>query len=136
MEQTSVGTKLPTDLSKTLAKNAKAKAQWDGLTAISRRDFITWIESAKQAETRKRRVESVPSRLVSGKRRICCFAVVPMNLYKALSELPKAKAQWSTLSADEKRDLAAWIDEGIDSKARTERIGKTCSLLLNGKRHP
>ena len=31
--------------------------------------------------------------LVSGKRRPCCYAIVPMNLYKALAANPKAKAQ-------------------------------------------
>src|ERR1700730_847504 len=86
--------RVPTDLRKVLAASARAKAQWSDLTPIARRDFITWIESAKQPETRKRRVESIPSRLASGKRRPCCYALVPMNLYKAIGSLPKAKAQW------------------------------------------
>jgi len=51
--------KLPADLRKVLAASARTKAQWDGLTPIGRRDFVSWIESAKQPQTRKRRVESV-----------------------------------------------------------------------------
>jgi hypothetical protein len=85
--------RVPTDLRKVLAASARAKAQWSDLTPIARRDFISWIESAKQPETRKRRVESIPSRLASGKRRPCCYALVPVNLYKAIGSLPKAKAQ-------------------------------------------
>jgi uncharacterized protein YdeI (YjbR/CyaY-like superfamily) len=55
---------LPADLRKVLAASAQTKAQWDSLTPIGQRDFVSWIESAKQPQTRKRRVESVPSRLV------------------------------------------------------------------------
>jgi uncharacterized protein YdeI (YjbR/CyaY-like superfamily) len=69
-----------------------------------------WIDSAKQSETRKRRIESIPNRLASGKRRPCCFAIVPMNLHKALAAAPKAKAQWSKLTSLERRDFASWVD--------------------------
>ena len=84
--------KLPADLRKILDATAQTKAQWDGLTPIGRRDFVSWIESAKQRQTRKRRVESVPSRLASGKRQPCCYATVPINLYTALKAHSKAKA--------------------------------------------
>lgn len=127
---------VPADLRKVLASNPKAKARWDDLTPIARRDFISWITSAKQAETRKRRVESIPSRLASGKRRPCCYALVPMNLYKTLAALPKAKAQWKDLTADEKRDFVDWIGSVEGSEKRAERIEKTCAMLLAGKRHP
>ena len=40
--------RVPTDLRKVLAASARAKAQWSDLTPIARRDFISWIESAKQ----------------------------------------------------------------------------------------
>ena len=128
--------RIPKDLRKVLVVSAKAKVQWADLTPIARRDFVSWIESAKQAETRKRRVDSIPSRLASGKRRPCCYAVIPMNLYKALSSLPKAKAQWSTLTPDEKRDFATWIDLATGSDMRKQKIEKVCVMLLKGKRHP
>jgi len=128
--------KVPTDLQKVLAKDAKAKAKWKELTAIGRRDFVSWIESAKQPETRKRRVDSVPSRLASGKKRPCCYAIVPMNLYKAINELPKAKAQWKDLTADEKRDFVDWIEDTKEKDEKTKRIEKTCVMLLRGKRKP
>jgi uncharacterized protein YdeI (YjbR/CyaY-like superfamily) len=34
--------KLPTDLRKVLAASARAKVQWEDLTPIARRDFVTW----------------------------------------------------------------------------------------------
>src|ERR1700736_5315042 len=39
--------RVPTDLRKVLAASAGAKAQWSDLTPIARRDFISWIETAK-----------------------------------------------------------------------------------------
>lgn len=127
---------VPTDLRKVLAASPKAKAQWEDLTPIARRDFISWIDSAKQPETRRRRVDSLPSRLASGKRRPCCFAVVPMNLYKALGTAPKAKAQWSALTPIERRDFISWIDSAKESEARRLRIEQACAMLAAGKRCP
>lgn len=130
-----VEAKVPADLKKIIAA-PKTRAKWNDLSPVARRDFISWIESAKQPETRKRRIDSVPSRLASGKRRPCCYAVIPMNLYKAIGELPKAKTQWGALSADEKRDFAEWIGAAKDSGERRQRVEKSCVLLLQGKRHP
>ena len=84
---------VPADLRKVFAAAPKAKAQWSDLTPLARKDFIMWIDSAKHSETRKRRIESIPSRLASGKRRPCCFAIVPINLHKALAGAPKAKVR-------------------------------------------
>ena len=60
---------LPVDLRKALAAAPVAKAQWRDLTPIARRDFISWIDSAKQPETRRRRIEKACSMLAAGKRR-------------------------------------------------------------------
>lgn len=128
--------RVPPDLQKVLAADAKAKAQWDALTPIGRRDFISWIEAAKQAETRRRRVESVPSRLASGKRRPCCYAVVPLDFYTALKAVPKAQALWKQLTADEKRNFTDWINASADSETRAKRTGKSCAVLAKGQRLP
>lgn len=125
---------MPADLRKVLAAAPKAKALWAGLTPIAHRDFIGWIESAKQPETRTRRVTSIPSRLASGKRRPCCYAIVPMNVYKALGANKKAKAVWSTLTPDERRDFVSWI-ESVKQPERGLRIEKACLMLAAGKRH-
>jgi len=61
--------KLPLDLRKALAAASRIEALWRDLTPIARRDFITWINGAKQPETRKRRIEVTCSKLAAGKRR-------------------------------------------------------------------
>jgi len=126
----------PADLRKALASHAKASAQWKTLTSIGRRDFITWITSAKQAETRVRRIKVALDKLAKGQRRPCCYAVVPMELYKTLATLPKAKEQWKTLSPDEKRDFNDWVSSAKDKEDRMKRVEKTCALLLSGRRRP
>jgi uncharacterized protein YdeI (YjbR/CyaY-like superfamily) len=61
--------RVPTDLHKVLAATRKAKAQWSDLTPIARRDFISWIDSAKQPEAHRRRIEKACVMLAAGKRR-------------------------------------------------------------------
>jgi|HubBroStandDraft_4_1064222.scaffolds.fasta_scaffold292904_3 uncharacterized protein YdeI (YjbR/CyaY-like superfamily) len=125
--------KVPADLRKVLAAAPMAKAQWMDLTTIARRDFISWIDSAKLSGTRKRRVESLPSRLAAGKRRPCCFSVVPFDLHKALASTPKAKAQWSDLDSMARRDLIDWIDSAKEAATRKRRIQEACTALAAGK---
>ena len=65
---------IPADLRKALATAApKARALWSDITPIARRDWIHWITSAKQEETRARRIKNTCSMLAAGKRRVCCF---------------------------------------------------------------
>ena len=65
---------VPADLRAALATaEPKARVVWEDITPIARRDWIQWITSAKQAETRTRRVKNACSMLASGKRRVCCF---------------------------------------------------------------
>ena len=128
--------RLPTDLRKALAAAPKAKAQWRDLTPIARRDFISWIESAKQPETRRRRIERACSILAAGKRRPCCYSIVSFNLHKALAATPMAKAQWSDLTPIERRDFISWMDSAKQPEAHIRRIEKACSMLAAGKRRP
>jgi hypothetical protein len=68
------GPTVPADLRKALAAAApKARALWSDITPIARRDWIHWITSAKQEETRARRIKNACSMLAAGKRRVCCF---------------------------------------------------------------
>jgi len=64
---------VPADLRKALAAAPKARALWSDITPMARRDWIHWITSAKQAETRTRRIKNACSMLVAGKRHPCCF---------------------------------------------------------------
>ena len=65
--------RVPADLRKALAAAPKAREVWSDVTPIARRDWIHWIVSAKQAETRARRIRNACSMLAAGKRRPCCF---------------------------------------------------------------
>ena len=67
----------PADLRVALTASHQAKTLWKDLTPIGRRDWIRWIESAKQPETRARRITRSVEQLSSGKRRPCC-----MNIYE------------------------------------------------------
>lgn len=127
---------VPPDLRKALTGAPIAKARWSDLTPIARRDFISWIDGAKQPETRKRRVERACDMLATGKRRPCCFSIVPLDLHLALKAAPKAKAQWSGLTSTARRDFIDWIESAKQRETRSGRIDKTCALLAAGKRRP
>jgi len=128
--------RVPTDLRKVLAAAALAKAQWKDLTPIARRDFISWIDSAKQPETRRRRIERACSMLAAGKRRPCCYSIVSLDLHLALKATPMAKTQWSNLTPIERRDFISWMDSAKQPEAHKRRIEKACLMLAAGKRRP
>ena len=127
---------VPTHLRKALAAAPKAKIQWRDLTPVARRDFISWIDSAKQPETRRRRIEKACSMVAAGKRRPCCYSIVSFNLYRALAATPKAKAQWSDLTPIERRDFISWMDSAKQPEAHRRRIEKACVMLAAGNRRP
>lgn len=69
--------KLPTDLKKALMASQKARATWEDITPLARNEWICWVISTKQPETRKRRIERTRAYLAKGKRRPCCWAGCP-----------------------------------------------------------
>ena len=64
---------VPADLKDALAVTPQARSLWMEITPGARWDWIRWIGSTKQAETRKRRIEVALSKLKAGDRRPCCF---------------------------------------------------------------
>lgn len=60
----------PDDLSAALSKSKKAAATWATCTPAMQRDMIVWITSAKQADTRSRRLGTAVAKLAEGKRRV------------------------------------------------------------------
>ena len=62
------------DIAAALRADAELLARWDGLTPLGRNEFLCWIEDAKQAATRARRIERMGEELHAGKRRPCCWA--------------------------------------------------------------
>jgi hypothetical protein len=74
--------RVPMDLRKALAATPLAQAGWESITAMARRDWIFSISTAKQAETRRRRIEKACDMLACGKRRLCCFPGVKWLMKK------------------------------------------------------
>jgi hypothetical protein len=80
---------VPPDLKKALAAAVpKARAAWSDITPNARRDWVHWIISAKQPETRTRRIKNACSMLAAGKRRVCCFD--RSGFYSKSMSAPKA----------------------------------------------
>ncbi|MDO8451339.1 MAG: YdeI/OmpD-associated family protein [bacterium] len=68
---------VPTDLRKALTSSPTARAAWEDITPLARNEWICWVESAKKAETRSRRIARTRMELINGKRRPCCWAGCP-----------------------------------------------------------
>lgn len=49
-------------------------ALWQNLTPLGRNEFICWVDDAKQAATRARRIRRTLEELTEGKKRPCCWA--------------------------------------------------------------
>jgi uncharacterized protein YdeI (YjbR/CyaY-like superfamily) len=69
--------KLPADLRKALAFDAKARAAWEDTTPLARNEWICWTISVKKDETRRQHVERVCLELKEGMRRPCCWPGCP-----------------------------------------------------------
>lgn len=64
---------VPEDLQSALAADPQVLTQWMDITPMARWDWIRWIRSTKQPQTRRRRIEAACSKLRAGERRPCCF---------------------------------------------------------------
>ncbi len=91
--------RVPSDLRKALAAAPLAQAGWEDITPMARRDWIFSISSAKQPETRKRRIEKACDMLACGKRRLCCFPGVKW----LMKENAKSCGMWLPLPNSKNR---------------------------------
>ncbi len=66
--------KLPSDLKDALISEPTALMAWEDITPLARNEWICWVTSPKQKETRERRVKVGIDKLLSGMRRPCCWA--------------------------------------------------------------
>jgi Bacteriocin-protection, YdeI or OmpD-Associated/Domain of unknown function (DUF1905) len=64
---------VPADLKSALAAAPEAYSLWQHITPMARWEWIRWIRSTSQTETRKRRIEVACSKLKAGERRPCCW---------------------------------------------------------------
>jgi hypothetical protein len=65
--------KVPADLKKALTDSPTAYDTWKDITPAARWDWIRWIGSTKNPETRKKRIGVALSKMNAGSRRPCCF---------------------------------------------------------------
>jgi hypothetical protein len=93
--------RVPMDLRKALAAAPLAKAGWEDITPMARRDWIFSISSAKQPETRRRRIEKACDMLASGKRRLCCFPGIKWMM----KEIANSCGMWLPLPNSQNRLL-------------------------------
>lgn len=63
---------VPEDFSSAL-ESSNMQETWDDLTTKARWEWIRWIRSTANAETRQKRIEVACSKLESGMKRPCCF---------------------------------------------------------------
>lgn len=126
--------KVPADFYKALKASSSADVVWKSLTLLARWDFIIWINQTRNLETRRHRIEVAISKLTAGKRRPCCFTIVPAELYRALKTNPKAKLGWNALGPIERRNFITWIDTAKGLKEDKIRIQKVCNLISLGKK--
>ena len=66
--------KVPVDFKAAIATDSKVAALWEHITPLARNEWICWVISAKQDETRARRISVGLSKMRSGMRRPCCWA--------------------------------------------------------------
>ncbi|WP_434783439.1 YdeI/OmpD-associated family protein [Haloferula sargassicola] len=78
---------VPDDLAAALAEAPEAREVWDATTTLARVDWIHWIETAKQAKTRAKRVAGACDMLAKGKKRVCCFD--PSGFYSKAFKVPE-----------------------------------------------
>ena len=64
---------LPADLREALVADGDVLAAWEDITPLARNEFICWVEDAKKAETRERRIRRTREELEEGMRRPCCW---------------------------------------------------------------
>ena len=64
---------VPADLNKALASDPQATALWVKITPMARWDWLRWIRTTANQETRSRRIDVALSKLKAGERRPCCF---------------------------------------------------------------
>lgn len=65
--------RVPAGLRQALAASPQARATWESITPMARRDWVQWISTARQEQTRLRRIGVACDKLARGQRRACCF---------------------------------------------------------------
>lgn len=89
---------LPADFKSALNASSASKTFWKAISYMNRHDWVRWIDDAKRAETRARRIALAVEWLATGKRQPCCF-----NTYEyALRRIHKnwTRDDWARVRCD------------------------------------
>ena len=84
------------DMQEAITAKAEIFALWKNLTPLGRNEFICWVDDAKQAATRARRIQRTCEELREGKRRPCCWA-------GCIHRTDKAPGKWQQAVLVEKK---------------------------------
>lgn len=88
------------DMQAALLADPNIFALWENLTPLGRNEFICWVEDAKQAKTRQRRIERTREELLEGKKRPCCWV-------GCIHRTDKAPSQWQQAVLIDKQPKSA-----------------------------
>jgi hypothetical protein len=65
---------VPADLARALAgAPEQVREMWHDITPMARWEWVRWVNATANPATRQRRVDVTISKMISGKRRPCCF---------------------------------------------------------------
>jgi hypothetical protein len=84
------------DLQVALQADPKTFELWQNLTPLGRNEFICWVDAAKQAKTRERRIKRTCEELLEGQRRPCCWA-------GCIHRTDKAPSRWQQAALIDKK---------------------------------
>lgn len=65
--------KVPEDIQTAMVSSPQTNTMWNDITPMARWDWIRWIVSTKNPETRKKRITVALDKMRKGSRRPCCF---------------------------------------------------------------
>lgn len=66
--------KLPLDLQTALMADLTALEHWQDLTPLARNEWICWVITVKQTQTRTTHIQRTITELLEGVRRPCCWS--------------------------------------------------------------
>ena len=69
--------KVPVDFRKAIESDTIVREVWADITPLARNEWICWVTSAKQEETRSRRIAVGLDKMRKGMRRPCCWPGCP-----------------------------------------------------------
>ena len=61
------------DLQAVIRSDPRVLTLWESLTPLGRNEFICWVDDAKKAATRQRRIVRTCEELLEGNKRPCCW---------------------------------------------------------------